>query len=157
MTKYISIPKNITQTEIDQLKGQPKEIMTWFLKTHGYDKVDQEPLLLEMNSHQTDGQIFKVNPKGPISRTFEFYRSAKLEKGGLVAKGFLAIEKTESAKSSRVAELEQVNDEAQKYIVELENEIEELKAHIKEGEAEVLEQAETIKELKMALEIAEAK
>ena len=106
MTKYISIPKNITQTEIDQLKGQPREIMTWFLKTHGYDKVDQEPLLLELNSHQTDGQIFATNPKGPISRTFEFYRSAKLEKGGLVAKGFLAIEKTESAKSVKTQELQ---------------------------------------------------
>ena len=106
MTKYISIPKNITQVEIDNLKGQPKELMTWFLKNYGYDKVDQEPLLLELNSHQTDGQIFKVNPKGPISRTFEFYRSAKLEKGGLVAKGFLAIEKTESVKSAKVSELQ---------------------------------------------------
>ena len=106
MTKYISIPKNITQVEIDNLKGQPKELMTWFLKTHGYEKVDQEPLLLELNSHQTDGQIFKTNPKGPISRTFEFYRSAKLEKGGLVAKGYLAIEKTESAKSAKVSALQ---------------------------------------------------
>ena len=106
MTKYISIPKNITQVEIDNLKGQPKELMTWFLKNYGYDKVDQEPLLLELNSHQTDGQIFATNPKGPISRTFEFYRSAKLEKGGLVAKGFLAIEKTESVKSAKVSELQ---------------------------------------------------
>ncbi len=107
MTKYISVPENITHDIINtQLKGQPKEIMTWFLNTHGYNKVDQEPLLLELNSHQTDGQIFKVNPKGPISRTFEFYRSAKLEKGGLVAKGFLAIEKTESAKSAKVSELQ---------------------------------------------------
>lgn len=106
MTKYISIPKNITQVEIDNLKGQPRELMTWFLKTHGYEKVDQEPLLLELNSHQTDGKIFATNPKGPISRTFEFYRSAKLEKGGLVAKGFLEIEKTESAKSAKVSELQ---------------------------------------------------
>lgn len=106
MTKYISIPENITQVQIDNLKGQPKELMTWFLKTHGYEKVDQEPLLLELNSHQTDGQIFATNPKGPISRTFEFYRSAKLEKGGLVAKGFLAIEKTEITKNAKVQELQ---------------------------------------------------
>jgi len=109
MTKYISVPENITQEVIDtQLKGQAKEIMTWFLKTYQHEKVDQEPLLLEMNSHQTDGQIFKVNPKGPISRTFEFYRSAKLEKGGLVAKGFLVIDKTAStnAKDQKIAELE---------------------------------------------------
>lgn len=123
MTKYISIPDNITQEIIDkQLKGQPKEIMTWFLNTHQHNKVDQEPLLLEMNSHQTDGQIFKINPKGPISRTFEFYRSAKLEKGGLVAKGFLVIDKTESSKTAKVTELQ----DRIKYLEELltENEVE---------------------------------
>ncbi len=128
MTKFISIPKNITQTEIDNLKGQPKELMTWFLKNYGYEKVDQEPLLLELNSHQTDGQIFKVNPKGPISRTFEFYRSAKLEKGGLVAKGFLVIDKTESGSTKTVKELQSKILEQAARISELESEIEELLA-----------------------------
>lgn len=127
MTKYISIPENITQVQIDNLKGQPKELMTWFLKTHGYNKVDQEPLLLELNSHQTDGQIFATNPKGPISRTFEFYRSAKLEKGGLVAKGYLQIDKTESGSTKTVKEL-------QSKIIELSATISELKAVIADYE-----------------------
>ena len=129
MTKHISIPVNITQEVIDStLKGQPKEIMTWFLKSYGYDKVDQEVLLLEMNKHQTDGQIFKVNPKGPISRTFEFYRSAKLEKGGLVAKGFLVIEKTENKSKQNIREMQDLIDRMQARIDELEDELAELKS-----------------------------
>jgi hypothetical protein len=96
---------------------QCREILHYLFTTYGVETpIDQNELLIEMNSHQHDGKVLRNGSAGPISRIYEFYR-----KRGLTDPGYMTVSKENATVSvnaemkalrERVAELEALLDEA---------------------------------------------
>jgi hypothetical protein len=96
MSTFFKIKEHVTLDFLSKQKlpNQSRELLTYLLEKYKYDAVDQNDLMLDLNTHQTDGKVFKEGSKGPISRTYEFYR--KNEKSGWINADYIEI--TKSAK-----------------------------------------------------------
>jgi hypothetical protein len=82
-----------------ELPKQAKEILTYWLKTHGVgQEVKQDELFKDLDSHQEDNQVLSVTPKQPISRIMQFYRKRLSEEG------FITVTKSEEPVKAESAE-----------------------------------------------------
>jgi hypothetical protein len=85
MAKILVINESAKEA-LGELKGQSKELLSYIIGKYGIGKpIDQSQLVLELNSHQFDGVVLSKQSTSPISRLFEFYRTSRWLKKGLVS------------------------------------------------------------------------
>lgn len=103
MTTFVKV-NEVSQETINSAKVAPqcKILATWLTLNKVDEKVNQQDLLLELNSHQMTNEIFNYTPKNPISAIYQFYRR------DLINLGVIEIEKItkENGESSKKKALE---------------------------------------------------
>lgn len=86
MATFITLTDKVTLESIAAIKTpQCRELLSFLFHSYGVNNpINNSDLLLELNTHQHDGLVFKKGSAGPISRIYEFYRKRGLEDPGYI-------------------------------------------------------------------------